>query len=365
MRQPEAVTHFLEREYLGNTMAQWVLAAGIFVGLFLALSMLRALVQKRAARLDKVEGKPLLAFVLRLIARVSITLIIVLAAVAGSRALIMNPGLKRGLDLVVVVGLAWQALAWGHVVLDTLIDGFLRRRPGPDGKPDPALIAPMGLVRIIALVGLYASVLLLAAQNLGIEVTPLIAGLGVTGLAVALAVQNILGDLFSSLSIVLDKPFVVGDYIVVSPTHQGTVEKIGLKTTRVRSITGEQLVFANSDLLASRIQNFKRMKDRRVVFTFGLVYQTEPERVERAQQIIREAIERQPRARFERAHLKAFGAAALEFEAVYIVHSPEAEVYMDTQQAINLEILRRFGEEGIEFAFPPYLPRPEPARPRG
>lgn len=360
MAQTDTVTSLFDRVFLENTAAQWALAGGIFVAVFLALSMLRAFVQARAARLEKAEGKPLLAFVLRMVSRVSGTLVIVIAAVAGSRALVMNPGLERGLELIVVAGLAWQVLAWGHVIVDTIAEAFIRRRAGTEGRSDPAVAASIGLVRAIGLVALYAAVLLIAADNLGIKVTAFVAGMGITGIAVALAVQNILGDLFSSLSIVLDKPFVVGDFIVVSPDHQGTVERIGLKTTRVRAFSGEQLVFPNSDLLGSRIRNFKRMNERRAVFTLGLLYQNPADKIERAAEIIREVIKAQPKARYDRAHFKTFGPNSLDCEAVYSVLSPEADVYMDTQQAINLEILRRFAAEGIELAYPGYPARPEP-----
>ncbi len=360
MPQQETVAGLLESKFLGNTVAQCAIAAGIAVATFLIVYTVRGIILARARALERSERRPLLAFILRLISRVSITLVIVLAAVAGSQALAMNDALKGALKLIVVVGLAWQALAWGHVILDALIAEFVQRRPGPDGQPDPALLGGMGLVRFVALVALYAAVTLIALDNL-INVTPLLAGLGVTGIAVALAVQNILGDLFSSLSIVLDKPFVVGDYIVVSPDHQGTVEKIGLKTTRVRSLSGEQLVFANSDLLGSRIRNYKRMAERRVVFTVSTTYGTSPEQIEHAQAIITDAIKAQDQIRFDRAHFKALGPSSLEFEAVYFVLDPDYMVYMNAQQAINLEIMKRFAAEGIDFARPTqtvYVPQP-------
>ncbi len=177
------------------------------------------------------------------------------------------------------------------------------------------------------------------------------AGLGVTGIAVALALQNILGDLFASLSIVLDKPFVVGDYIVVD-TLQGTVERIGLKTTRVRSLSGEQIVFSNADLLKSRLRNFKRMQERRVAFTFGVTYQTPEALLTRIPGIVREVITPLPSTRFDRAHFQSFGEYALLFEVVYFVTTPDYALFMDIQQAINLGLLGRFRQEGIAFAYP-------------
>jgi len=186
---------------------------------------------------------------------------------------------------------------------------------------------------------------------MGVDITALIAGLGIGGIAVALALQNVLGDLFASLSIVLDKPFVIGDFIIVDDLL-GTVEHIGLKTTRVRSLFGEQLVFSNSDLLNSRIRNYKRMHERRIVFSLGVTYQTPYEKLAAIPDIIREIIELQEQVRFDRAHFKEYGDFALEFEIVYYMLVPDYNAYMDTQQAINLALYERFEKEGISFAYP-------------
>jgi small-conductance mechanosensitive channel len=179
----------------------------------------------------------------------------------------------------------------------------------------------------------------------------LVAGLGIGGIAVALALQNVLGDLFASLSIILDKPFVLGDFIIVGDLL-GVVEKIGLKTTRVRSLSGEQLIFANSDLLSSRIRNFKRMQERRIAFGFGVLYQTKPEQLEAIPGMVKGIIEGQENARFDRAHFKGFGESAYDFEVVYFLNTPDYVAYMDCQQAINLGICRGLAERGVEFAYP-------------
>jgi small-conductance mechanosensitive channel len=221
----------------------------------------------------------------------------------------------------------------------------------PGEEKDPPAATTLSVLRFIGRLVIWSIVVLLALDNLGVNVTGLLAGLGVGGIAVALALQNILGDLFASLSVTLDKPFVVGDFIVVGE-FMGTIEYVGWKTTRVRSLSGEQLVFANTDLLTSRIRNFKRMSERRVVFTLGVLYGTPTELVERIPAMLEEAVTKEPATRFERAHFKGFGDSALLFECVYHVLAPEYAVYMDTQQSINLTLLRRFRETGIEFAFP-------------
>jgi len=198
---------------------------------------------------------------------------------------------------------------------------------------------------------LWSVVLLAMLSNLGVNITAFVASLGVGGIAVALAVQNILGDLFASLSIAVDKPFEVGDFIVIGPLS-GTVEHVGLKTTRIRSLGGEQIVMANASMISSTIQNYKRLQERRIVFEFGLSYDTPTEAVKKAPGIVEEAIKAQEQVRFDRAHLRGFGKEALEFECVYIVKDPGYNLYMDIQQAINFRLLERFSKIGAKFAVP-------------
>ncbi|SUD70140.1 mechanosensitive ion channel MscS [Pseudomonas putida] len=198
---------------------------------------------------------------------------------------------------------------------------------------------------------LWSVVLLAMLSNLGVNITAFVASLGVGGIAVALAVQNILGDLFASLAIAVDKPFEVGDFIVIGALA-GTVEQVGLKTTRIRSLGGEQIVMANASMISSTIQNYKRLQERRIVFEFGLSYDTPTEAVKKAPSIVEEAIKAQEQARFDRAHLRGFGKEALEFECVYIVKDPGYNLYMDIQQAINFRLLERFSRIGAKFAVP-------------
>jgi small-conductance mechanosensitive channel len=183
------------------------------------------------------------------------------------------------------------------------------------------------------------------------DISAFVASLGIGGIAVALALQNVLGDLFASLSILLDKPFVIGDFIVVGDMA-GTVESVGLKTTRIRSLSGEQLIFSNSDLLGSRVRNFKRMEERRVAFEIGVVYGTSSEALREIPELVRKAVESQENARFDRSHFKGFGESSLDYESVYYMNVPDYAAYMDTQQAINLALYEEFEERGIEFAFP-------------
>jgi small-conductance mechanosensitive channel len=248
---------------------------------------------------------------------------------------------------ITVVAFLLQAAIWGGGFITFWLTRYRKRRL----EEDPSSITTYSALGFIARFVLWTIILLLILDNLGIDITTLIAGLGIGGIAVALALQNILSDLFASLSIVLDKPFVIGDFIIVGDL-MGTVEKIGLKTTRVRSLSGEQLVFSNNDLLQSRIRNYQRMQERRVVLSFGVAFRTPHEKLAAIPHLVREIIESQEHARFDRAHLSGLGSYSLNFEVVYYIKSPDYTLYMDTQQAINLELCRRLRGEEIRLAYP-------------
>jgi small-conductance mechanosensitive channel len=198
---------------------------------------------------------------------------------------------------------------------------------------------------------LWAVVLLAVLSNLGVNITAFVASLGVGGIAIALAVQNILGDLFASLSIAVDKPFEVGDAIGIGDLS-GTVQHIGLKTTRLRSLTGEQIVISNTDLLKQVVKNYRRMDERRIAFKFGMSYRSDPEKLEAVPGIVKRLIESRPKLRLDRVHFQAFGESSLDFEVVYFVTTPDYGLYMDEQQRLNLQMMREFDALGLEFALP-------------
>ena len=198
---------------------------------------------------------------------------------------------------------------------------------------------------------LWTVVLLAVLSNVGVNITAFVASLGVGGIAIALAVQNILGDLFASLSIAVDKPFEVGDFIGID-SFVGTVQYIGLKTTRIRSLDGEQIIISNTDLLKQVVKNFKRMEERRIVFKFGVTYDTTPEQAEAIPAIVRRLVEANDQLRFDRAHFQGLGESSLDYEVVYIVKDPSYNLYMDAQQALNLQLMRELAALGVGFAFP-------------
>jgi len=248
---------------------------------------------------------------------------------------------------VAVIALFIQSGVWASKVMSATLERYRQRQL----QENPAEVTTLNAIGFMSKLLIWTIILLLTLDNLGIDITALITGLGIGGIAVALAVQNILGDLLAALSIVLDKPFAVGDFLIIDDL-MGSVEHVGLKTTRIRSLSGEQLIFSNSDLLKSRIRNYGRMFERRVVFNIGVTYQTPRDKLKLIPTILRAAVEEHDKTRFDRAHFKDFGAFSLNFETVYYVLVADYNIYMDIQQAINLRLHERFEQEGIEFAYP-------------
>ncbi len=254
---------------------------------------------------------------------------------------------NRWLLVACVVTAIFQFGQWGLYIIRNCRDQYLGKRT----QGDPSGAAAMGLL-FIGLQALFlVTLFLIGLSNLGIDIGAMLAGLGVGGIAVALAAQNILGDLLASLSIVLDKPFVIGDFIS-SGEEMGTVEQIGLKTTRIRSLSGEKIIFPNKNLLESRVRNYRYLTERRAVQNFRVVYGTSVEQLEMIPVWVKEIIERHPVLKFDRCHFAKYGASSLDFELVFYVNHPDYNLFMDHQQKVLLSIMRRLQEEKIAFALP-------------
>ncbi|MCA9116129.1 MAG: mechanosensitive ion channel family protein [Planctomycetaceae bacterium] len=336
----------LDREFYGNPLEKWLAALAVVVLALILVRLLVAIIGQRAATIHERTGSDLADSAARLMDATRWWFLMAFAIWLGSLTVILPDATTLGVRTAVTILLLLQAASWGNVAISFLLTRARHRMA--DDAAGLTMIATLGF---IGRMGLWIVVGLLILENLGVEVSALIAGLGVGGIAVALAAQNILGDLFASLSIVLDKPFVLGDFIIVGD-FMGTVEKIGLKTTRLRSLSGEQIIMANSDLLQSRVRNYKRMSERRIAFSIGVTYQTPHEKLQAVPGLIREAVEACDQARFDRSHFKSFGDSALNFETVYYVLAADYAIYMDIQQQINLDLYRRFEQEAIEFAYP-------------
>ena len=340
----------LDHTVYNNSLSYWMLAAGIAIAAYLVARLTKIIIIKQLRKLVSMADNSWTNNSVKVVERIH-PLFLLLAGVFFGSTILTLPDpvvviLRKCFFLVVLVQVG--------LLLSQIIDSFIENyRTAKLGK-NAAAVTMLGSASLLLRIFLWSILLILAIDNFGVNITSLVAGLGVGGIAVALAVQNVLGDVFASFSIVLDKPFVIGDFIIVDD-HLGTVEHVGLKTTRVRSLSGEQLVFSNDDLLRSRIRNYKRMYERRVAFSIGVIYQTPSHKLEGIPGTIKTIIEDQQRVRFDRAHFKEYGPYALNFEIVYWVLDPDYNLYMDIQQTINLQIYKQFQREGIEFAYPTQL----------
>ena len=329
-----------------NDATDWLLALSVLVLALLGLALARSIARRVLPPFATKAGAGLDSVLLHVIDGTKLWLLFPAALYAATLVLDAPPKVRKIMGVFAVVALTLQ----GAVLLNRFIAAWVRRQIGMRSA-DGETVTALSMISFVAQILVWILASMLVLDQLSFDITALVAGLGIGGIAVALAVQNILGDLLASLSIVLDKPFVVGDSIMVGECR-GTVEHIGIKTTRVRSLNGEVIVFSNNDLLKSRIHNFKRMHERRVSFTLEVVYQTTPEQLQRIPAVVREAVELQKKTRFERTHLKECGAHGYIFEAVYMVTDRDIDTYMDIHQQVNLEIIRAFQRNGIEFAYP-------------
>lgn len=332
--------------FLGNTAMQWLIAAGVTGATAFALYLVKSLLVRRLGALAERTKTRYDDIVVAMLASTSLLVILVIAAYAGSSFLTLTARAELIIARIAIATGLIQAALWGDVAVRTWLHQY-RADPHTDASHATSTAAMGFIVRMIV----WTVFLLMILDNMGVNITTLVASLGIGGIAVALAVQNVLGDLFASLSIVLDKPFVIGDYITVDDMG-GTVEFVGLKTTRLRSLGGEQLIFSNADLLGSRIHNLKRMETRRVVFTLGVTYDTPEQQLREIPQVVGDIVRTQQQVTFNRAHLSNFGPSSLDFEVVYTVNSADYTVHMDARQQIYLDIFKAFNERGIEFAFP-------------
>jgi small-conductance mechanosensitive channel len=347
----DAINEFLAREFLGNTVQSWAVAVGSAALIPVVLWPIRAALAARLRRVAQRTATRLDDLALDLLNDLRGWTVAVVALWVGSLTLVLDPRVAGLLQMLGIGALGLQLIVSSRLVVDFALHGLLERSRDASGQPDPSVASSLGVVRFLAMLAIAVVVVLLGLDNMGVRVTPLLAGLGIGGIAVALAVQNILSDLFASLTIVLDKPFAVGDAIQVGD-KSGSVERIGVKTTRVRAPTGEQIVFANSDLLSGRLHNFKRMEERRVTFGFGLVYSTPAEKLAGVPGVVAGVVNAVPGARLDRCHLRTLGAYSLDFEVSYLVESGDFRRHMDTLHAVNIGLLRAMAAEGIEFAYP-------------
>ena len=337
----------LQTVYFDNTLLQWIIAFGLAIVSYLVIHAVKLLVVRRLAAVAERTASQIDDILVEVIKRTNWFVIVIISLYFGSLFLTLPDQVVHIVRIIVTVVFFLQVALWGN----SLTDSLLSRVQKAKREKDPGSVSALTAISFFARVVIWSVVAFLILDNLGIDITALVAGLGIGGIAIALAIQGVLGDVFCSVAILIDKPFEVGDFIIVGDML-GTVEKIGIKTTRLRSLSGEQLIFSNADLVNSRIRNYKRMNERRVVFSFGVTYQTPVEKLETIPETVKKIIESVDKTRYDRVHFKEYGDSSLDFECVYYVLSRDYNIYMDIQQQINLAIFRHFEKEGIEFAYP-------------
>jgi small-conductance mechanosensitive channel len=337
---------FLQLEYFGNTVLMYFTAAGIFILIILLLLGFKKIILSRLKKLAERTDTKFDDFLVKGIEKLIIPLIYFLAFIFSIRTLNLSPTVDKIVHFITVIVLTVIAVRLTISVIKFSLNAYLGKQERAEEKQKQV----RGIITITNIL-FWVLGLIFLLDNLGYNVSAVLAGLGIGGIAIALAAQTILGDLFSYFVIFFDRPFEIGDFIIIGD-KMGTVEYVGIKTTRIRSIGGEQLVLSNTDLTNSRIHNYKRMERRRIVFSIGVVYQTKSEQLNEVPKIVKQIIQETPNTLFDRGHFSAFGDFSLNFEFVYFVLSPDFLVYRDTQQAINLKIYEEFEKRGIEFAYP-------------
>jgi small-conductance mechanosensitive channel len=343
------LTHTLgasERIFYGNSVADWLIAGVVAVAVWSGLTLLRRLIAARYKRYSTAHHSTPVRLIFYLIGNTKQFLFLAIALYAGQESLTFPPKLQHIVSNFVLILVLAQVGLWAG----RSVRFYLELKEMERGA-DRVFAGSLDIISFVARMLIWSLLILVALDNLGVNITALLAGLGVGGVAVALALQNVLGDLFASLSIALDKPFAVGDRSNID-TYTGSVEHIGIKTTRLRSETGEQIILSNADILKSRVRNYGRMPEQRALLTIRAAYGTPGEKLRGIPKLLEGIVREQANARFDRCHLKLLGESWLEFELAYFVQQPKLNPLMDVQQTVIFRILDEFRRLDIEFAYP-------------
>ena len=334
----DSIFHWISGDMFGI-----LIAVGIGVAIAVVLLALRAW----GHRLISVEGESLFwrMAIGRVLAKTSLFFIVMCSAELVAENAGTPPGLLRAIHFLFVVAAALQMAVWARELILCLVGHRIGEHE------EGTLGSAMGLIKVLVTVALFAIAFVVILDNLGVNVTGLVAGLGIGGIAIGLAAQGIFADLFAALSIIFDKPFRRGDSIRWDATS-GTVERIGLKSTRVRALTGEQVVISNTNLLGKELHNMARLDRRRIVQTFGIIYQTPPEVCALIPAMVAEIVAGCENCHLVRCGMTNLGASSLDYELQFDVHSEDYDVVFQARAQVLIAILHRFNAEGIEFAYP-------------
>ena len=339
------VQQFWQYQLFSNSVGDYLIALIIFIVLFFLFKLFQVFILKRLEKLaaqTKTDLDDTLVIIIRSLKPPLYSFVAFYLAIGF---LVITSLVQKIVSIILIIWITYQVVISIQILIDYAVKKWLEK------EKDKGTKSAIELIGKIVKGVLWAIGILLVLANLGINITSLIAGLGIGGIAIALALQNILGDLFSSFAIYFDKPFTVGDYITVGE-HKGIVEKIGIKTTRIKSPQGEEIVISNQELTSTRIKNFKKMKERRIVFSFGVLYNTPSEKLKQIPQMLKEIIAAAELARFNRAHFIEVADSALVFEVIYYMQVPDFTKHRDVHQEILLKIKNIFEKQGIEMAYP-------------
>ncbi len=342
--------------YLGNTLWEYTLAFGVFLAVFIGLGIFKSVI---ALRLKKLAEKSTTDFddtLVAVVTNIGFFVYVIISVWFGIKMITVHHLIQQIIDIFFLIALTYQVM---HIVVsltEYVFTKYAERTKKEEGEADGEgldehMQSMVRILRTIIKVIVWIIGLLLILSNLNVNISSLVASLGIGGIAVALALQNVLSDLFSSFSIYLDKPFKVGDFINVAE-QSGTVERIGMKSTRIKTLQGEQLVISNKELTSAQVRNFKKMERRRVVFTLSVAYETGAKKLEKIPSMVQKIIEETEGLEFSRCHFATYGPYSLDFEVVFFVESSSYVEYMDHKQEVNLAIYSAFEKEKIDFAYP-------------
>lgn len=332
----------------GNTIIQYVLALAIFgiavISLYIfktvIIHRLKALSERTPVSFDNALVRMIEGYGWPLYVFLSLYITLQFLEVSGAILSLMD-------DLTIIIGV-YYAVKSIQSLIQYGFYGVVQRRLVSDKNFDPAILE---LFEKVIDILLWVGGVLVIFQNFGFNVSTLLGGLGIGGIAIAFALQNVLADLFASIAIFFDKPFKSGDFIIVG-TDMGVVKKIGVKSTRIESLDGQELIVSNKELTEVRVNNFKQMSKRRVVFRIGVAYQTTSEQLHQVKELISRVIDETETASLDRVHFYIFGESSLTFEAVFYVLSGDFNTYMDTQETINFGVKEGIEALGVEIAYP-------------
>lgn len=340
------LTILKETEFYSNSFYAYLLATVVFFAVLFGLKIFKTVVMVRISKLAKKTASNLDDMVVEAIDVIRWPFYVLVSINIALNFLTVNTVISKTIYLLFLVSVIYYVIKFSEKLID-----FGAKKIIESKKDDGGGLEIVGLLSTVLKIGLWAGAIVLLLANMGYNVTSLIAGLGIGGLAIALALQNILADIFSSVSIYFDKPFKVGDFVTIGG-YSGTIKKIGIKTTRIQALQGEEVVMSNTELTQAKVQNYGLMDRRRVVLELGVTYQTKSEQLKKIPGILKRIIDKAENATFDRSHFKSYGDSALAFETVYYIESSDYAQYMDIQEGVNLEIYAEFEKEKIDFAYP-------------